>query len=844
MDKALLTKQEQGAPASAPPPVVNNGDNANPDPVTPPAGGSSSEGSSSVETTTLVSISSAHIGAQGAYVPAQVTGLRGKTIAIGAGHGWRGQTSSESPGKRLQRPWVWASGGATYSSAYSAPVNQYAIVEDYLNSEITWYLDQYLRNAGAQTTLVRELGRQRQQVVLCPGGAGYAQSGATFTASANDSAQAGQLCAGGTKYRYAYGDATGNGSFSYTATVPTSGVYPVYYHYRDGSDRTTEVPVTISHAGGNTRTTANLYARTLTSNDYGSGGLRYRQLYLGSYYFSSASPAVISFTTGFAADRLVVADTLRLGAGIDTIPIDGSATNEERYKSSAFQYQKFLNRPSTVARLSSGYNEDVTTRPHAANYENADAFISVHNNATGSSTYPYNSASGNGTMVIYQYGTPGSTYKALDETSRDLALKLKYRMLDHVREKWDAGWTNISWGDDGFDGNYGETRVAQVPAALIEVGFFTHPSEVVTLTNERFYRTVARGLYMGIAQFFGSGYLPEEVEAVRATITGAGSFRLDWEPAATGATATFYLVRTSTDGVAFDSGRVASSNFATFSNVAAGKVYHFTVQAGNANGLSLASEVFSVRVPALVTDKKLLVVNGFDRLDNRVNFVTNYDKRAVGPQVERGNSFNYTPQYVAAVVASARPWSVASASNEAVLRGKVLLTDYDAVIWYTGRESWSDETYAFAEQQLVSAYLNGGGRFISTGSEIGWDLAAQNIGNTHSNDLNFLESVLRTAYAGDDAGTASLNAGSGVLTGVPAFSLDDGLAGSYQNLYPDYFTPVNGSTCVQQYAVASRCAILFYSGSYRVISMGFPFEIITSASARSDLMAKMLLALE
>jgi N-acetylmuramoyl-L-alanine amidase len=846
LDKALLSQETQaGKSAPSTPPLIDNGDNGGPDSVPPPPPGDSGEtGGPPVETSTLQAITAAPIGALGVYVPTQVTGLKGKMIALGAGHGWRGQTSSESPGKRLQRPWVWASGGVTYSSAYTTPVNAYAIVEDYLNSEITWYLNQYLRNAGADTTLVRELARQRHEVAVCPGGTGYAQSGGTFYTSSNDSALAAQLCSSGTKYRYVYGDNTGGASFTYSANVPASGLYPVYYHYRDGSDRTASVPVTITHAGGSTRTSVNLYARTLTSNDYGAGGLRYRAAYLGTYYFLSSAAAVVSFTNQFATDRIAVADTLRIGGGVDTIPIDGSPTNEERFKSSAFQYQKFLNRPSTVARLSGGYNEDVTTRPHAANYENVDAFISVHNNATGSSTYPYNSSSGNGTMVIYQYGTPGSTYKPLDEISKDLALKLKYRMIDYIREKWDAGWTNITWGDDGFDGNYGETRVAQVPAALIEVGFFTHPSEVVTLSNERFYRIAARGLYMGISQFFGAAYSPEEVEAVRVINTGSAQFKLEWDAPSSGPTPTFYLVRTSTDGVAFDSGRVATTNSATFSNVAAGKVYHFTVQAGNAGGLSLASEVVSIRVPVNPTDKKLLIVNGFDRLDNRVNFVTNYDKRGVGPQVERGNNFNYTPVYLKAVVGSNRPWSVSSASNEAVIRGKVNLASFDAVIWYTGRESWSDETFNYTEQQLVTNYLNAGGRMVITGSEIGWDLAAQTIGNTHPNDLTFLENVLRTRYAGDDAGSSTLNPGSGVLAGVASFTLDNGLSGSYQNLFPDYYTPVNGSTCVQQYNTASRCAILHYTGTYRLFSLGFPFEIITTDTARNSLMEKMLLALE
>ncbi len=846
LDKAMLEPPKQvllGTPTEEDDITFEATDDSDPDPA-PPGGGDSSETSPPpVETSTLIDMGSGNLAAEGVYVPAAVTGLRGKMLALGAGHGWRGRTSSESPGKRLQRPWVWPGGTSVYSSAYTSPVNNWAIVEDYMNSEITHYLNMYLRNAGAETTFVREQARSRHQVVVCPGGTGYSESGpATFYSSSNDSALAAQSCTAGTKYRFVYGDGSGNSSFSYSLTVPADGVYPVYYHFRDGTDRATSIPVTITHAGGVARTTVNLAARATSDDAYGARGLRYRVAYLGEYYFKTSSPAVVTFRNQFASDRIAVADVVRLGGGIDTIPIDGSPTNEERWKSSAFQYQKFLNRPSTVARLSGGYNEDVTTRPHAANYENVDAFISVHNNATGSS-HPYSSTSGKGSMIIYQYGS-GSNYKPLDEISRSLGRKVLDRMVDYIRAKWDSGWTRITWGYDGFDGNYGETRVALVPAALVEIAFFTQYQDWAALSNESFYRIAARGIYHGIAEHFGVGYSPEEVEALRVTITGSNSFTLAWDAPSTGPAPTFYVVRTSTDGKAFDSGRLANTNSAMFTNVAAGQVYHFQVLAGNANGLSLGSEVVSLKMPVNPSDKKLLIVNGFDRLDNRVNFLTTYDKRAVGPQVERGNTFNFTPVYLKAVVDSGRAWSVASCSNEAVVRGHVALANYDAVIWYVGRESWADETFSHAEQVLVQNYLNSGGKFVATGSEIGWDLKAQTIGNKHANDVPFLENYLRTSYVGDDAGSSTLLAGSGVLTGVPPYSLDNGLQGSYINLFPDYYNAINGSACVQQYNVSSRCAILYYNGSYRLFSLGYPFEIIVGATNRQALMDKMLAAFE
>ena len=84
----------------------------------------------------------------------------------------------------------------------------------------------------------------------------------------------------------------------------------------------------------------------------------------------------------------------------------------------------------------------------------------------------------------------------------------------------------------------------------------------------------------------------------------------------------------------------------------------------------------------------------------------------------------------------------------------------------------------------------------------------------------------------------------GALAGVAGFNLDSGLTGGYQNLFPDYYSAVNGSTCVQLYNTASRCAILHFSGAYRVFSLGFPLEIVVGAANRASLMEKMLVNFE
>jgi len=61
---------------------------------------------------------------------------------------------------------------------------------------------------------------------------------------------------------------------------------------------------------------------------------------------------------------------------------------------------------------------------------------------------------------------------------------------------------------------------------------------------------------------------------------------------------------------------------------------------------------------------------------------------------------------------------------DAVAAGGVSLAGYDAVDWFTGENSVDDGTLDPTARALLAAYLDGGGRLLLSGSEIGFDLAA------------------------------------------------------------------------------------------------------------------------
>jgi hypothetical protein len=169
------------------------------------------------------------------------------------------------------------------------------------------------------------------------------------------------------------------------------------------------------------------------------------------------------------------------------------------------------------------------------------------------------------------------------------------------------------------------------------------------------------------------------------------------------------------------------------------------------------------------------------------------------------------------------------------VRGHVLLSDYDLVIWMLGEESTQDETFSDAEQALVSAFLAQGGRLIVSGAELGWDLEARGT----ASDKSFLNGTLRVDYLAD----ATTSSGTGI-TPVPG-DIFDGITGiDYGGGpmvigFPDVLGGSGGSRVVLRYAGTSEGAAVAWrdeSSGAGVIAFGFPVSMVASEPARTALL--------
>jgi hypothetical protein len=231
-----------------------------------------------------------------------------------------------------------------------------------------------------------------------------------------------------------------------------------------------------------------------------------------------------------------------------------------------------------------------------------------------------------------------------------------------------------------------------------------------------------------------------------------------------------------------------------------------------------ASDIYAAKSQS--NEKQILFVDGFDR---------------------RGSYIYAKHDFVSQTADAISVWDLNydACSNEAVISGDIDLHAYEMVWWICGDESTQDETFDSLEQAKIASYLCQGGKLFVSGSEIAWDL--DNKGST--NDKAFIQNYLKANYLEDDAANYSVSGIESTAFAPLSFSFsENGLeSDTYPEDYPDVISPNGGSFAILQYGNNKTAAIAFSgvfpsgSESGKVIYMGFPFEVISTADERHEL---------
>lgn len=668
------------------------------------------------------------------------------------------------------------------------------LTEDIHNGEIcNQYLIPFLQNLGADVVLTREHGEVQNDAVADndAGAPGYAETG-SWTTSASSGWN-------GSGYRYVGTSAAETATATWTLPVAREGLYPVYAWFRASSNRTGQANYRIHHAGGSNDARLDQTVDNLT------------WVHLGDYWFTPAQGARIVLSNQSAAPGVVIADAVRLGGGLGSIVRGGTTSNRPRWQECARTWTQFAGAPATVydsVATGEDNDDDVTARPRFAEWRTADAYIALHTNAGG----------GAGTDTFVYSGTPTAGSTALRQA-------VHTQLVADIRAHYYAGW--VDRGQQSA--NFGELRLlGTMPGILVELAFHDTPGSIdhTALHQPEFRYIAARAYARGVLRHFAptAPFPPEPPTALRVTQDGARGLRVAWEPVAG---ATSYTIEQSPDGKGFATvGTTTATNWST-GPLAHHTLLSFRVRAWNASGRSFPTEVLTAGTDHRGT-AQVLLVQGFDRLDRYVK----------GPE----NTGDYL-RLVGDAIRRDATWSLGfdAASNEAVQLGRVGLPFYRAVVWSLGEESTADETFSALEQGLATSYLNGGGRLLVHGAEVGWDLDA----NGSAADRSFYQTRLGATYVADDAATYALAAGvpGTVSAGLVASSFDNGTGGTYHVDYPDVLAPTTAaSTVCLRYGngLAAGIQKVDAATGARVVHFGFPLETMTSAAARALLLRQSL----
>lgn len=665
------------------------------------------------------------------------------------------------------------------------------LIEDIHTAEIAnRYLVPFLQNMGADVVFCREPGEKAVDGLVDndQGAPRYTETGGWSTSVSSGYQNS--------TYRFATSNpSTETATATWNIPVLEDGLYPVFAWFRASGNRTPEAIYRVQHSGGVDEVTVDQTVDNLT------------WAHLGNYWFTAQQGASITLSNRSPSPGVVIADAVRLGGGLGSIVRGGTTSLQERWRECARYWAQYAGAPASVYNSVAGgqdNSDDVTARPRFAEWRTADAFVSLHTNAGG--------GSGTDTFIYSGGATAGSAA---------LSNAVHTQIISDLRNDW-----NASWVDRGQQqANFGELRLLNsMPGILVEMAFHDTPGSLDhdSLHEPEFRYLVARAYARGVLRYFAplAPFPPEPPTALRVTQDGSRGLQVAWD-AAPGAT--FYTVEQSLDGKGFvEVGNVTSLSWST------GPLPHhsmrsFRVRAWNQSGRSFPTEVLTAGTDHLA-DAQALLVQGFDRLGRNVK----------GPE----NTRDYLARFGDALRRDARfSLGFDAASNEAVTLGRVVLNDYDAVVWSLGEESTDDQTLDALEQFSLILYLNGGGSLLVTGAEVGWDLDA--LGSAA--DRNFFRTRLGATYVADDAGTYGLQAGvAGTISeDVPAASFDDGSGPTYDVDYPDVLVPTTalGTTCLRyQNGLGAGVQTTFPTSGARVCVFGLPLETILDEDAGAQLL--------
>lgn len=477
--------------------------------------------------------------------------------------------------------------------------------EDLFTSTIVVpYLIPMLENAGANVFTTRERDNQSEEIIVdggkeyniftewqsCPT-PGFADLRATYDDNYHP------FSVGTT--RMAKTDKKKKCEVQYVPQFKKAGRYAVYVAYpKYNSQNIPDAKYIVMHGGTATEFTVN---QTIGQGTW---------VYLGTFQFEAGRPErnFVSLSNQSRYRGYVTADAVRFGGGKGRVVRGGKTSGELRSVEAARYSAQWYGAPDKVwstYKHENDYNDDIRTRPMMTNWvaggscfnPNEEGLgvplelcLAVHSDAglTKDSSYI-------GTLAICTTDHNGGKLAsgASRDLSKEFANNLQKNILTDITNRYGRWRSRGLW-----DKNYGETRIPEIPSAIIEVLSHENPADMQKGHDPEFKFTLARSIYKTILRFLGNHHgqnivvQPLPPANLAAFINKNGKLQVQWQaqsdPTEPTSQAKAFVLYMATDGGDFDNGQIIRSN-AIAIQPQPNTSYHFKVTAFNDGGESMPS---------------------------------------------------------------------------------------------------------------------------------------------------------------------------------------------------------------------------------------------------------------
>lgn len=675
--------------------------------------------------------------------------------------------------------------------------------------------------------------------------------------------------------------------------IPRDGEYAVYVSYKTLGNSVPDAGYSVLHSGGVTEFKVN--------QRMGGGTWVYLGTFRFKSGVSENQGVVLTNTSNY--DGVVTADAVRFGGGMgliargDSVPQTSGLPRYLEGARYALQYSGFPYEVYTPSNGEIDYNDDINCRSHAVNYLSGG---SVYNPDTLGLNVPIElsfgfhsdagiSAEDNiiGSLGIVTTEFNGDSIAA--GPSRYMSRDVVSNLLLDVKRDLEARYGK--WQVRGIlDRSYSESRLPVVPSMIFESLSHQNFMDMSYGHNPDFKFTLARAVYKSLLKrvnyIHGNNDYVVQPLPVKdfslSFIEEREKVKLHWLPVEDTleptASPTAYIVYTKINDGGFDNGRVVYGNSCEI-EVLKEVQYSFKVAAVNEGGESFPSEVLSTYV-ASDNGAVALVVNGFHRISGPAEVRTvskagfdmdndpgvaymctaeyggrqlDYERANIGFEdglglsgndfeglLIAGNTFDYPCLHGAALAANGI--SFVSCSSEAVIDGFVSLAKYDVVDYIAGVEKQGEKgsllgynrpykTFPAKLQNKLASYLSSGGRLFVSGAHIASDMSK------NDDDSNFIRSLLKFEYGGSMTDVSEdIVFGSNLSLPIHRTVNEE----NYAVARPDVLVPVQDAFVAFVYNKSKKSAGVAYSGKYRVLSTGFPFESVSDEGMRFSLMGSVM----